>query len=375
MEASRDRAGLADRLAELAVGFGANVQPGQVVRVAAEVGHEQLVRAVAEAAYRAGARFVDVAYFDPLVQRARIRHAPRETLGHIPAWEVARLRAADASIKLTGSCEPHAFDDLDAARVGRVSLPQLPQWHEVELLINWTVVPAPAPAWADWDEIAFVCRLDEDDPVAAWRERLEELRARAAILDALDLDAVRLHGPGTDLRIGLLGGARWEHAVMVSERGIEHVPNLPTEEVFTVPDPARADGVVRLTRPALVGGRSIDDVTLEFRDGRVVDIEGGPGVEALREFAAGDGADRLGELALVDRRSRVGQLGRTFGVILLDENAASHIALGYGFPETVDGEDRARVNASAFHLDLMVGSEEVAAIGIDADGREHDLDI
>jgi aminopeptidase len=189
------------------------------------------------------------------------------------------------------------------------------------------------------------------------------------VLNRLALDRVRLHGGGTDLSVGLLPGVRWEHPVMVSSRGIAHVPNLPTEEVFTSPDPARADGHALLTRPALVGGRLIDDVRLELRDGRVVGVDGGRGVEALRALLERDeGASRLGELALVDDTSRVGRLARVFGVTLLDENAAGHVALGSGFPELGEG-----VNDSAIHLDVMVGSADVDAMGVDRDGREHPL--
>jgi aminopeptidase len=382
------------RLADLAVDLGANVQPGQLVRIAAEVGHLDVVRAVAESAYRRGARFVDVRLFDPLVQRARILHVPAAALEEVPSWEVERIRVLGeergASISITGPTVPWAFDDLDPGRVGRVSLPWVPQWRDVESLVNWTVIPFPTPAWAAavrpelsgedalaalWKDVVFACRLDESDPAAAWRTRLGQLGRRAEALNELSLDSVRFHGPGTDVRVGVLAGARWEHPAMVSARGVEHMPNLPTEEIFTVPDPARVDGVVRLTRPALVGGRLIHEVTLEFRGGRVAAIEGPPGVQALREFVArDDGASRLGELALVDASSRVGQLGKTFGVILLDENAVSHVALGFGFPELVaDDDDRDKVNRSAVHLDVMVGSDEIAVTGLDRDGRQHAL--
>jgi aminopeptidase len=382
----------AKRLADLAVGLGANVQQGQVVRVSAEVGHEATLRAVAESAYRAGARFVDVNLFDPVVQRARILHAPVEALEEIPGWEVERLRIlgndGGASIKLVGPAAPGVFDDLNPKRVGRVSLPSLPQWREVEPMLNWTVVPSPTVGWAKalrpelsedealgalWDDVVHVCRLDQPDPVAEWRVRLDQLRDRAMSLNALRLDSVRLEGPGTDLRVGLFRGACWEHPVVVNDRGVEHVPNLPTEEVFTVPDPRRVDGRAKLTRPALVGGRLIEGVTLEFRAGRVAQVEGSDGVEALSEFVSRDGADRVGELALVDETSRVGRLGRTFGVILLDENAVSHIALGYGFPELVDEDQRGEVNSSSFHLDVMVGAEDVNTTGFGHDGREYPL--
>jgi aminopeptidase len=377
---------LRQRLAELAVGLGVNLQPGQTLRVSADVGQAEMVRAVAETAYGRGARFVDVNYFDPHVQVARVRHAPEDALPEIPPWEVERIRqlAADggASIKITGPTAPGAFDELDPARLGRTSLPSIPEWREVELDVNWTVIASPTQAWAAalrprdatalqhlWEDVGFACRLDLPDPVAAWHERLAQLQDRARTLNELRLDHVRLHGPDTDLTVGLLPGGRWEHPVMTSSRGIEHVPNLPTEEVFTSPDPQRADGHVALTRPALVGGRQIEDVRLELSRGRITSVEGGTGVEALRALLErDDGASRLGELALVDDSSRVGRLGRTFGVILLDENAAGHIALGSGFPELGDG-----VNDSAIHLDVMVGSPEVAVTGIDREGEERPL--
>jgi len=383
-----------ERLASLAVEFGANVQPGQVLEVKAEIGHENVVRAVADAAYRAGASYVDMRVIDPYVDRSRVRHGSEDALDHVPSWEVERIRTmgreGHASIKVTGPSAPGLFDDLDPSRVARASLSSLsPEWRKVELLVNWTVVPSPTVGWAQalqpelpaaravaelWNDITIACRLDTPDPVQAWRQRLKELQNRARALTALKLTSVHFEGPGTDLSIGLLPGARWEHPVMLSGRGIEHVPNLPTEEVFTVPDPTRVDGHVRLTRPALVGGRLIDEARLEFRGGQVVDVDGSDGVQALREFIAGDaGTSRLGELALVDNDSRVGQLNRTFGVILLDENCASHIALGFGFPETVEENDQPAVNESGFHLDLMVGSAEINVTATAATGEQHML--
>jgi aminopeptidase len=222
--------------------------------------------------------------------------------------------------------------------------------------------------------VTVACRLAEPDPVAAWRHRFAELHARAQALTALRLDAVRLRGPGTDLLVGLPATARWAPPTHVNERGIEHVWNLPSEEVYTVPDRDRADGHVRLTSPAVVGGRLAHDVTLTFRGGRLVSISGFDGVDALRAYCARDpGTARLGELALVDGASAVGSLDRTFGLILLDENRASHIALGFGFPALVGSSDRQRVNDSGDHLDVTIGSDELEVTGIDVTGQQHRL--
>ncbi|HEU5062500.1 MAG TPA: aminopeptidase [Solirubrobacterales bacterium] len=381
---------LVKALAELAVGVGANVRPGQHVEVSGETGHLEVVRAIAAAAYARGAEFVDVEISDPLVQAARIEAAPQGSLSHVPEWERERVRdlteRGGASILVTGPTCPGLLDRLDPRRVALASRGPSAEWRNANRAINWTIVPAATEGWAAdlrpqlpiddavaalWADIAHVCRLDAPDPIAAWKERLEALRERAVWLTAQELRAVRFEGPGTDLTIGLMEGVRWERAEMVTPGGIGFVPNLPTEEVYTTPDSARVDGHVRLTRPVVIGGRRIEGVSLRFLAGRVVEIDGPPEVAALREFVArDDGTARLGELALVDADSRVAQLGQTFGEILLDENAASHIALGYGFPSLIPSSSRQTANASDHHLDLMIGSPEVQVTGVDRAGNQ-----
>ncbi|HEV2791286.1 MAG TPA: aminopeptidase, partial [Solirubrobacterales bacterium] len=375
-------------LAELAVGVGADGQPGQHVEVSGETGHLETVRAIAAAAYARGAEFVDVEITDPLVQAARIDAAPRESLDHVPRWEAERVRdlaaRGGASILVTGPTCPGLFDGLDPRRVALASQGPSAEWRDATRAINWTIVPGATKGWAAelrpqlpidealaalWADIAHICRLDMPFPARAWEELLAALRDRAAWLTAQELRAVRFEGPGTDLTIGLMEGVRWERAEMVTPGGVAFVPNLPTEEVYTTPDSARVDGHVRLTRPVVIGGRRIPDVSLRFQEGCVVEIDGPPEAEALREFVArDDGTARLGELALVDAESRVAHLGQTFGEILLDENAASHIALGYGFPALIPSSSRETANASDHHLDLMIGSPEVAVTGVDRHG-------
>jgi putative nucleotidyltransferase with HDIG domain len=375
-------------LAELAVSVGANVQPGQHVEVSGETGHLETVRAVVEAAYARGAEFVDVDITDPVIEAARIGAAPKASLPHVPRWEAERVRdlteRGGASILVTGPTFPGLFDALDPRRVALASAGPSAQWRDATRAINWTIVPAATEGWATelrpqlpidealsalWADLAHICRLDMADPIAAWRERLAALRRRAAWLTEHDLRAVRFEGPGTDLTIGLMAGVRWERAEMTTPNGVEFVPNLPTEEVYTTPDSTRVDGHVRLTRPVVIGGQRIPDVELWFSGGRVVEISGPAEAEALREFVArDDGTARLGELALVDADSRIAHLGQTFGEILLDENAASHIALGYGFPALIPSSSRHTANASDHHLDLMIGSPEVEVTGIDRRG-------
>jgi aminopeptidase len=379
-------------LAELVVRFGANVQPGQIVTVSSEPGKEALARAVADVAYEEQAKFVDLTVFDVHVKRSRLLHADIDTLDFVPPWYGARIRALGehrcARIALTGPAAPHALEGIDPARAGRDMLPALREGMELlnARSTNWSATPCPTIEWAKlvhpelsgeealellWREVAHICRLDEPDPVAAWTARLDALEASAAKLTEQRFDALRFEGPGTDLTIGLLPGSRWHGARMTTADGIVHAPNLPTEEVFTTPDPARVDGVVRATKPLFVAGALVEGIRVEFQGGRAVSIDADQGADTLRALAARDeGAARLGEVALVDREGRIGPLDTVFFDTLLDENAASHIALGQGFEFTVDESDHGTINRSQIHIDFMIGGDDVAVTAVTASGED-----
>ena len=380
-----------DRLAELIVRVGANVQAGQVVFVDCEPGREGASRAIAAACYRAGARFVDVNYFDPWVKRIRIEHAAADTLDWVPPWYGDRVRALGearaAIIALHGTLAPTLFDDLDPALVARDRLPSLKEYMELvnEQTINWCVAPSPTQPWAElaypelepedalealWEAVEHVCRLDEDDPVAAWEARLVALGRATAALNERRFDALHFEGPGTDLTVGLLPSSRWESGRSVTVDGIVHLPNLPTEETFTAPDPERVAGIVRATMPFFAADVVVRGLELRFEDGRVAELRAETGEDALRgELATDDGAGRLGEVALVDGAGRIGSLGTVFYETLLDENAASHIAFGAGYESCVLREDLPRLNVSEVHTDFMIGSDEVAVTGITEAGE------
>ena len=196
------------------------------------------------------------------------------------------------------------------------------------------------------------------------------LRATAARLSERHFDALHFEGPGTDLTIGLLPSSQFVGGGGETASGIVHHPNVPTEEVFTSPDPARADGVVRSTRPVDVAGTLVSGLEVRFEGGRAVSFEAEQGGDMLRARSGVDeGGSHLGEVALVDAQSRIGRLGTVFYETLLDENAASHVALGAGFDYCVGDEDRDRLNRSEIHIDFMIGSDEVDVTGVTTAGE------
>jgi len=383
---------LLERYADLIVTVGANVQPDQVVAVESSPEAAPLVAAIARRAYGLGARFVDISYFDPEVKRIRAELAPAETLDWVPPWLGRRmldLGDLDAArVVLTPVIAPGQLEGVDPARAGRDRLPTVRElFHVIEdKSVAWTISPYPTEAWARvvfpgaddalerlWQDVVHVCRLDEPDPAAAWDTRIEELWQVASRIDALDLDALRFEGPDTDLTVGLLPSSRFakEGGASHTRTGVRHVANLPTEEIFTTPDPERTEGVVAATKPLDVAGSLVEGLRVRFEGGRVVEIEAKTNAETLRTRAAtDDGASRLGEVALVDRESRIGKLGRTFFNTLLDENAASHLALGDAYSAPIaDPADVPRINASVIHMDFMIGSDDVDVTGVAKDGR------
>jgi aminopeptidase len=386
---------LLERYADLIVSVGANVQEDQVLAVEALPEARPLVQAIAARAYDKGARYVDVQYFDPEIKRIRAARAREETLGWVPPWLGKRLLALgeldSARVVLVPLVPPGLLDGVDPVRAGRDRLPTVKESFAVidDRSVAWTLSPYPTAAWARvvypdladdaaverlWHDIEHVCRLDEPDPARAWHERIEQIWQNARRLDELDLDALHFEGPGTDLTVGLLPSSRFakEGGSSQTRTGVRHVPNIPTEEVYTTPDPERTEGVVTATKPLDVAGSLVTGLRIRFEGGRAVEIHADTNADALRgRCAADDGASRLGEVALVDRESRIGQLGRTFFTTLLDENAASHLALGDAYSAPVgDPADIPRINESAVHIDFMIGSEDVTVTGRTKSGGE-----
>lgn len=398
--ASQEFAEQIERYAEVIVRVGVNLQPGQRLYLRAPLAAAPLARAIARAAYQAGAPFVDVIWHDEQLTLARVRHAPRDSFDEYPQWIVDSALAAigrgDAFVSLV-SDTPGLLAGQDQAAIaammqaaGRRSEPVGAQIQRNA--VPWTVAAAANPGWAEkvfpeaeadtreallWQAILGACRLNRPDPVAEWQAHVAELAARAGYMTGKRYTALRYRGPGTDLTLGLPAGHVWAGGGGASLSGQPFVANLPTEEIFTLGHRERAEGTVRASRPLNLGGVLVEDFVLTFKDGRVTAAHAARGEEVLRRtLDADEGACRLGEIALVPASSPIAASELLFANTLYDENAASHLAIGRAYRFNLEGgtgmsEEEfgaAGGNFSTIHVDFMIGSAELDIDGVTAEG-------
>ena len=380
--------------ARLVVRTGVNLQSGQILLVEADVEHTALARAIADEAYAAGAAYVDMNYRDPFVRRAQIAAAPDESLEFTPTWMTERVhRAATdgaALIGISSGSNQEVYEGLDLARVGRARHAEAErEWLKAvtNREISWALIACPTERWARealgepdverlWDAVAHALRLDEPDPAAAWEARLNELDERTRMLDERAFERLRYRGPGTDLSVALIPGAKWMAGRDTTRHGQAHVANLPTEEVFTSPHKDSAEGTVRSSLPLALRGGIVEGLELTFSGGVCTDIRAEKGADLVRaDMDIDEGGRRIGEVALVDSSSRVGETGIVFNNTLFDENAAAHIAWGDGISWTlgdrsVEQAHAVGMNESDTHTDFMVGSADLEIDGVADDGTE-----
>ena len=390
-----------DRLAELAVKVGLNLQPGQDLVMTAPIEALPLVRRITEHAYKAGAGLVTPLFSDPEVVLARYRHGQDGSFDRAAGWLYDGMgKAFDANaarLAIVGD-DPMLLAAEDPDKVGRAnkanSIAYTPARERItNFAINWNIVAWPGRAWAQLmfpdlspeaaigklaQAIFAASRVDQGDPVAAWADHNARLRERSDWLNGQAFHALHFTGPGTDLTVGLADGHEWMGGASVARNGIVCNPNIPSEEVFTTPHALRVEGHVSSTKPLSHQGSLIDGIRVTFEGGRITEAHATKGQEGLRKVLDTDeGARRLGEVALVPHGSPISQSGLLFYNTLFDENAACHIALGQCYSKCFKGGENltpAQVaaqggNSSAIHIDWMIGSDQIDIDGIHADGR------
>ena len=393
------------KYADVAVGLGLGIEPGD--RLIVEMDSPAMTdfaRLIADSAYAAGAENVDVIWLDSHLVRSRFTHggdaAAEAVTGHSKLLKVA-ADTGDFKLRL-GAPDPGLLAGVDPAKVSRfdrINRDHAQEYQHMALSfrLHWCMLGVPTPEWATavfpdldvdqavealWDAVLRACRIDADDPVAAWGEHNARLRERAEQLTAKQFASLRYQGPGTDLKLGLPENHVWLGGEAKSALGRAFNPNLPTEEVFTAPHRLQGDGMVTSTKPLILNGVTIEKFTFEVRKGKVEKASATSGQDMLEQvLQQDDGAAHFGEVALVPQSSAVANENLVWRHPLFDENDASHIAFGKAFPVAItDGDDMtpdelsdAGLNDSSTHIDFVVGSKDLAVLGVNQDGSEEAL--
>ena len=398
-------AGNLQKYADLIVQIGLNLQAGQRLLIIAPLPAAPLVRLVTACAYRQGARLVEAFYADEELLLTRFLLAPRDSLGDEVSWpwDVAYQYAqhGDTVLQLHGS-DPDLLKGQDPDLVQAYNLARSKSIKPFSLEVsrnnlNWLIAGYAASSGAAkvfpdlseeeqvdrlWQAIFDVCRVTQPDPIAAWEQHLDQLARRRAYLTQKQYAALHYTAPGTDLTVGLPRHHIWMGGSAQSTRGVTFMPNLPTEEVFTVPHKTQIHGTVTATKPLSYNGALIEGFSITFDEGHAVEVKAATGEAVLRNLIATDeGAASLGEVALVPYSAPISQSGLLFFNTLFDENAACHIALGRGLRfcvhngSTLSEEELSAqgINTSLIHVDFMIGSSQLNIDGIMADGRHEPL--
>lgn len=388
------------RYADLTLEVGLNLQPGQRLQIRAPLLSAPFTHQVVKRAYQKGSPFVDVVWMDEQLQLIRHQYAPRGTFEEYPVYlaqgRIKNVKDGGAALYVSGE-DPDLLSDQDPdelATVEKTFMEHMKEFYDLlgDNYFNWSIVSHPTPAWAKkvfpevpaperetrlWEAIFQVCRINEPDPNAAWQAHIANLKARSKYMTGKQYAALHFSGPGTDLKIGLAERHRWDGGGESTRSGIFFTPNMPTEEIFCLPHRERINGHVSASMPLSRSGALVEDFSLHFEHGHVTQVDARKGKGTLeRLIAIDEGMGSLGEVALVPYSSPISQLGILFYNTLLDENAASHIALGDGVrfcmqdAETMSDEEYAARggNTSLNHIDFMIGSAQMDIDGVNNDG-------
>lgn len=388
--------------AELAVSIGANMQKGQEVVIRCDVNCQDFAHLIAQKAYELGAKKVHMEWRDEKLDRINMLNADKDALCDIPSYQTELWNyfierkcclisiSADDPNKYKG-CDA---DKLAAYQVAFQTARQAFRNATMSNYLRWTIVSVPTPEWAKqvfpnmptdeamdkmWKAIGHIMRLDQDNPTAAWRKHIDTLVARAEFMTKHNFEYLHLTNKhGTDLTVGLALGHVWIAAEEAGQDGIPFTANMPTEEVFTAPHNSKINGTVVNALPLVNNGNVIDDFSITFKYGRVVNYSAKVGYDALKGLLESDeGVLSLGEIALIGKNSPIAESGILFYNTLFDENASCHLAFGASYPTTVKGgnnmtaEQLAQhgMNQSIQHVDFMVGTKDMNIDGIGYDGK------
>ncbi|MFG6113986.1 aminopeptidase [Halobacillus sp. MO56] len=389
-----------EKYADLALTKGVNLQKGQGLILNAPLEASELVRIIAAKAYGKGAKNVHVEWNDEMLSYMKLKNAPMDVLTNFPKWKAEGLEemVKDGYSLLTiYGPDPDLMSDVDSERIAatnKASAQALTTYRDYVMndKVSWNIIAFPQVAWAKkvfpnrtekmaidklWDQIFKITRVDQNDPVEAWNEHNETLRQAREFLNEKQYRKLHYKAPGTDLTVELPEGHIWHGGSTKTNDGIEFNPNIPTEEVFTMPHKYGVNGKVTSTKPLNHGGSLVENFTLVFEDGKVVDYKAEAGEDTLKHLLETDeGAKRLGEVALVPHESPISQSGHVFFNTLYDENASCHLALGKAYPTNIEGGsdmnkeemDQNGVNDSLVHVDFMMGSEDLQIQGELDDG-------
>jgi len=392
------------KYANLIANTGVSIKKGDIAVIYADLDQPEFVKMVVEECYRAGAARVDVEWnYDPL-GKLHVRHKSLKTLSTVDDWQVAklnwRLEKLPAMIYLE-SADPDGQKGIDQEKYSKAIVARSkiikPIRDKMENKYKWCIAAVPGEAWAKkvfpglkknaameklWEAILFTSRVD-DDPVASWDAHNADLLARCDHLNSLGLSALEYKSKnGTDLRVGLIENAKFLGGGENTLSGEYFNPNIPTEEVFTSPKAGDAEGIVYSSKPLSYRGELIENFSVKFEGGRVVEVHAERGEELLKKMVSMDeGAAMLGECALVPQKSPISESNILFYNTLFDENAACHLALGHGFTNCLEDYDKYTldecrkigINDSMIHVDFMIGTDDLEIVGVDKKGRRHPI--
>lgn len=390
--------------AKLIVRVGANVQKGQEVRVFASLDQPEFIKILAEECYKAGASRVTVDWNYPELTKLSARYMKLRDLSETREWEKARMQDMVDHLPVRIFIESEDPDGLRGinpkyfkAFAARIKISK-PYRDAIDNKHQWCIAAVPGEAWAKkvhpelskraaveqlWKDILYTARADGEDPIADWEEHNRDLKARSKYLNDLHLRELRYHSAnGTDFKVGLIPTAEFHAGRDTTMQGVVYDPNMPTEEVFTSPDRRTAEGIVYATKPLSYQGQLIENFSVRFEKGRAVEVKAEKGQDVLEQIISMDeGCHYLGECALVPKESPIHQSGLLFYNTLFDENAACHLALGFGFDECVKGFENMTkeelyeigVNDAGNHTDFMIGSDDLSIDGVDEHGNMHPI--